>query len=87
MKYLLKFWDKKQMIVSAEDGEKVMYAKEKKIDCVRINGGVYETKAISYIEPIKEDQKNLLPEKIHDPVKKETLDKMKKKLSEKFNWK
>jgi len=59
MQYLLKFWDKKEMSVSDEIGEKVKYAKENKIECVRIGDGIYETKAISYVEPIKGEIVNL----------------------------
>jgi hypothetical protein len=31
-------------------------------------------------------EKNLLPEHVPDPVKKETLERMKKEMSERFNW-
>ncbi len=86
MKYLLKFWDKKKLTVCEEDGEKVKLAKENKIECVRIAGGIYETKAISYVEPIKENKVPLLPERTEDPVKKATLDRVKKEIAERFNW-
>lgn len=72
MKYTLKFWDKTNKTVSQEDGEKVMYAKQNKIQCVMIKGGMHETSSISSIEPVKEEAKNLLPEGNPNPVKPET---------------
>jgi|TARA_Y100000296_G_scaffold29578_1_gene34415 hypothetical protein len=87
MKYLIKFWDKKSLVVSEKVGEQVKNAKENGTGCIRIDQALYEVKAISYIEPIKEKmEKNLLPEHVPDPVKKETLERMKKEMSERFNW-
>ena len=87
MKYLIKFWDGHSIRVSKKVGEQIKIAKVNKIDCIKIGEAVYDIKAISYIEPIKEEPTNLLPEKTGNPVQKETLDRMKRQLSEKFNWK
>ena len=87
MRYLIKFWDKHHLIVSDKVATQIKIAKEKKIECIKIENALYEMKSISYIEPLTEQQNdNLLPEKIESPVKKETLEKIKKELANKFNW-
>ncbi len=87
MRYLIKFWDKHHLIVSDKVATQIKIAKEKKIECIKIENALYEMKSISYIEPLTEQQNdNLLPEKIESPVKKETLEKIKKELVNKFNW-
>ena len=87
MKYLIKFWDKKELVVSEAVGEQVKQAKLLDIGAISIDNALYETKAISYIEPLKENKTPALPEPSGPAVSKETLDKMKKELAEKFGWK
>lgn len=88
MKYLIKFWDKHELVVSEKIGEQLQLAKLKKIECVKIDNALYELKAISYIEPIKETQThNLLPERITNPVRKETIERVTRELVKKFSWK
>lgn len=87
MKYLVKFWDKHELVVSDKAGEQIKIAKQKKIECIKIGEALYEMKAISYIEPVKEQlEENLLPERVENPVKKETLEKINREIAEKFNW-
>ena len=88
MKYLLKFWDKKELVVSSSVGEQVKTAKLKGVKNIVIGSALYEVTAISYIEPIKQDKDELvqLPAAPQDPVKKETLKRMQRELADKFGW-
>lgn len=87
MKYLIKFWDKHELIVSQQVGIQIKIAKEREVKCIKIDEALYETSAISYIEPIVEEQDELfLPEAQGDTVKVDTLKRMNEQLAKKFNW-
>lgn len=88
MKYLVKFWDKHEKIVSEKAGNQIKLAKEKNIERIKIGDALYETKAISYIEPIKiEVPKPLQLQAPSNTVKKETIERLKKEMAARFNWK
>lgn len=86
MKYIIKFFDGKSIIVDEMNGKKFIEAKLRKITNL-YNGCPYDDKSIAYIEEFKDKQEeNLLPKRLENPVKKETLIKLKKELTKKFNW-
>lgn len=88
MNYLLKFWDGHELVVSEKVGEQIKMAKEKSIGIVKINEAMYETKAISYIEPMRDKgTPTPLLEAPPNPVKKETIERLKKEMAERFGWK
>ena len=86
MRYIVKLWDKTSFKVPESAGKQIMDAKMAGIKTIKVGDAMYETKAIAMVEPIKEEPKNLLPERSEDPVKKETLSRVKKEISERFKW-
>lgn len=96
MKYLVKFWDKHEMIVSEKIGKQIQLAKEGKdkngnsiiVDRIYIGESQYELKAISYVEALKPERYQPLQlQAPNNPVKKETLERLKKEMAARFNWK
>jgi len=91
MTYLVKFWDKHKLTVSDKVGEQIVEAKNSKVDCIRIGDSIYETRAISYVERISPSRGkgvdgNLPALPPASPVRKETLEKMKGEMAERFGW-
>jgi hypothetical protein len=93
MKYILKFWDKSEVLVSEAAWLQIMKEKHNGTSSIIVGKALYELKAIYAIEPVKDDRPaNDFAQieggmEINRTVKKETLDKVKAEMAKKFGWK
>jgi len=84
--YLITFFDRTTKKINDSSATKIIKAKSSNTGTVTMMGGIYDLKSIAKIEPIIEEKK-YLPYKIEkNKVKKETIERITKELSQKYNW-
>lgn len=84
--HLVTLYNRQAIKIDDELAAKIMKAKIAKMDgTVSINGGVYDLKAISHIEPMKPEKPIELPPPPIKPVSKEMLAAVRKEISKKYN--
>ena len=89
--YTVTFFDKSFVAVTATQAKAVMETMNAGIKNIQINGNMYAVSSISKVEKNKDEiaggynsQQLTAPENL---VKKETIERMKKELSNKFGYK
>lgn len=93
MSYLITLFDEETIVVSDEQGLQIQAAKVREVKNIRIGEDLYATGAIAKIKKIKplSGQPEIgreFPPMLDEPlVKKETIERVKKELKQKFNWK
>lgn len=84
--YLITLFDRKTLKVGKDLGEKVSIAKASgKSLTFGFNGGVYDIRSVSRVEPLTREKFAALPAAASKPVSKETLLRVRAEVSNKFN--
>jgi len=90
--YTITFFDKSFVAVDETVAKGAIHAMNTGIKNIQIGGNMYAVSGISKIEKNKDqiagpDKDYVQIEGPDNPVRKETLERMKKELAEKFGWK